>query len=216
MLFCKQGSTADLMIGPFVDSSGAAITGLTITAAEILLAKHSTSSFVAKNSGGATHVSNGYYSITLNATDLTSAGRLQLFAADTTTTHMPVYHELMVLPANVADSIYLGTDLLQVDVEAIGDDTTAATNLYRLLSGCVIGQAVTGTLSADTFTTNISAVTYPGASTDNFFNGKNFVFVTGNLKGQGGVISDYVGSTKTIVCDPLSSAPANNDYFMIF
>jgi hypothetical protein len=62
-------------LGRFLATDGiTAQTGLTITASDIRIMKGGATTFVAKNSGGATHAENGYYTATLNATDTNTLG----------------------------------------------------------------------------------------------------------------------------------------------
>jgi hypothetical protein len=79
-----------VLIGPFVDS-GDGVTvedGLTIDAADIRLSVNG-GNIAAKNSGGGTHDELGYYTITLDATDTATVGRLQVMVAETGA--LPVY-----------------------------------------------------------------------------------------------------------------------------
>lgn len=79
----------------------------------------------------------------------------------------------------------------------------------RPFAGVVFGSAATGTLTTTSFTTNLTE------ATDNHYNGRRVVFLSGPLAGQATFISDYVGSTKRIDCVALTEAPANGDLFMI-
>jgi hypothetical protein len=73
-------STADqiVVIGPIVDADGVPQTALTIANTDIRIWKSGTTAFVAKNSGGATHIEDGYYRITLDATDTSEIGELTI------------------------------------------------------------------------------------------------------------------------------------------
>ena len=68
-------------LGPFLnDTDGKTVlTGLTIANSDIKLWKPGSSSLVNKNSGGATHMANGIYYATLDATDTSNAGSLVVF-----------------------------------------------------------------------------------------------------------------------------------------
>lgn len=94
-----------VVIGPFVDSTdgNTAETGLTIDASDIRLSKNG-ANIVAKNSGGGTHDELGYYTITLDATDTNTVGRLQLMVH--VAGALPVYHEFEVLEEAVYDALY--------------------------------------------------------------------------------------------------------------
>ena len=80
MLFLKQSTASQsVLIGPFVDSTDGdtAETGLSIANTDIKLSKNG-GTMASKNSGGATHDAGGWYTITLDATDTNTVGRLQL------------------------------------------------------------------------------------------------------------------------------------------
>jgi len=81
MLRLRQSTAAQsVLIGQFVDDTDGATaeTGLTIANTDVRLSKNGAAP-VAKNSGGATHQEQGFYSVTLDATDTDTVGRLQLF-----------------------------------------------------------------------------------------------------------------------------------------
>src|SRR5687767_8512651 len=103
MLYLKQSTASQaVLIGPFVDTDGAAVTGLTIDAADIRLSKNG-ANIVGKNSGGGTHDELGMYTITFDATDTDTVGRLQLTVAETGA--LIVYHEFQVLEEAVFDQL---------------------------------------------------------------------------------------------------------------
>src|SRR5690606_37924172 len=130
-------------------------------------------SFTAKNSGGATHVANGYYVATFDSTDADAAGPMTIYVLDGTTTHMPVRHDVMVLTANNYDSKY-GSDYLQVDLTQIVGNATSASALAAAILGAVTGfTAVTGTLSTTQMTTNLTE------ATNDHYNGRYIVWTSG-------------------------------------
>ena len=80
MLYLKQSTASQsVLIGPFVDSTDGdtAETGLTIANTDIRLSKNG-ANMAAKASGGGTHDEAGWYTITLDATDTDTVGRLQV------------------------------------------------------------------------------------------------------------------------------------------
>lgn len=106
MLYLRQSTASQsVVIGPFVDSAdgNTAETGLTIDAADIRLSKNG-ANIVGKNSGGGTHDELGYYTITLDATDTNTVGRLQLMVHESGA--LPVYHEFWVLEEAVFDAMF--------------------------------------------------------------------------------------------------------------
>ena len=85
-----------IVIGPFLDDTDGktAETGLSIANTDIKLVKHGGTSTTNKNSGGATHIANGYYYCTLNSTDTNTIGRLQVLV--NMSGALPVWHEYIV------------------------------------------------------------------------------------------------------------------------
>jgi hypothetical protein len=102
----KQSTASQsVLIGPFVDDEdgNTAATGLTIANTDVRLSKNG-GNIAAKNSGGGTHDELGYYTITLDATDTNTVGRLQLMVHASGA--LPVYHEYEVLEEAVYDALY--------------------------------------------------------------------------------------------------------------
>jgi hypothetical protein len=117
MLFLKQSTAATVKIGPFLDASDGITpeTGLTIAQADVLLSK-SDGAIAQKNDATSCTAdgTTGMYGCPLDTTDTGTLGRLQLVVQKSGA--LPYYQEFMVLPANVWDSLFAGTDQLQVDV----------------------------------------------------------------------------------------------------
>jgi len=111
----KQSTASqEIVLGYFVDSTDGNTeeTGLTIANTDIKIWKNGATSLANKNSGGATHISNGIYYAVLDATDTDTLGPLIIFVH--VSGALTVRLECEVLPANVYDSLY-STDKLQVD-----------------------------------------------------------------------------------------------------
>lgn len=129
MAWLLRQSTAsqEIPLGPFVDSTdgNTAETGLTIANTDIKLQKTGATTQANKNSGGATHIATGDYYTVLDAADTDTLGslRVKVHVAGA----LPVWLDCVVLPANVYDSIVLGTDKLDANaVEFAGQTITAA------------------------------------------------------------------------------------------
>lgn len=101
--------------------------------------------------------------------------------------------------ATVADAIW---------DEARSGHTTAGT-FGESFDGLEAGQAATGTLSTTQMTTNLTE------ATDDHYNGRIIVWLTGALKRQATDITDYTGSTKMLTFTAVTEAPANGDRFII-
>lgn len=118
MMYLRQSTASQsVMIGPFVDDAdgNTAETGLTIANTDIRLSKNG-ANIVDKNSGGGTHDELGYYTITLDATDTNTVGRLQLMVH--VAGALPVYHEFWVLEEAIFDALFAAsaTGLLPANV----------------------------------------------------------------------------------------------------
>lgn len=119
MLFLKQSTAITLMIGPFIDDTDGktAETGLTEHPADILLSKNG-GNFAAKNEGtNCAHQNLGWYTCPIDITDTNTLGRLQLHCHEAG--FLPVFHEYMVLPANVYDSLISGSASDYLDVAVV-------------------------------------------------------------------------------------------------
>lgn len=126
MMFLKQSTSVTLKIGPFLDDSDGktAETALTIAQADVRLSKNGGNIAQKNESTSCTHDELGIYGCPLDATDTNTLGILQLWVHESGA--LPVWHEYMVVPANVYDSLF-STDRLQVDVREKGDSTLALT-----------------------------------------------------------------------------------------
>lgn len=120
MRYIKQSTSVDLPIGPFLDSADGftAMTGLTLTQPDIRLKKNG-GAWAQKNAAQTlSHEENGWYEVTLDATDTATLGQLMLNVSESGA--LPVWHEFTVLAANVYDSLIGGGDILDVSVTQFG------------------------------------------------------------------------------------------------
>lgn len=127
-ILVKQSTACTIPLGPFVDSTDGvtAKTGLTISQADIRLSKNGAAFAQTNNAAGATHMENGNYSIPLNTTDTNTLGHLRVHVNESGA--LPVWLDLMVVPAVVYDSIVGGTDTLTVDVVQIGGSAVSTSS----------------------------------------------------------------------------------------
>jgi uncharacterized glyoxalase superfamily protein PhnB len=155
MQFLKQSTASQsVLLGPFVDDTDGATaeTALTIANTDIRLSKNG-GNMAAKTSGGGTHDENGWYTITLDATDTNTVGRLQVSCK--VAGALAVFMEFQVVEEAIYDALFgasaagfdangrvdvgswLGTAVTtsattakpEVDVNSVSDDATAANNL---------------------------------------------------------------------------------------
>lgn len=114
MNWLKQSTAVDIGLGPFVDSTDGFTpeTALTIAQADVRLKKNAGAWAQKNQASSATHEENGWYEISLDATDTNTLGIL--IVAVNESGALPVWKEFMVVPANVYDSLVSGVDWLDV------------------------------------------------------------------------------------------------------
>jgi len=107
----------------------------------------------------------GYYSLELTAAQTNYVGSAMLTIYDTDV-HLPVFHEFMILPAKVYDSLVAGSDNLETDVVQIGGDTQSATDLKDFAdAGYDPGtNKVQGVVLTDALTTNNDKTGYTAST----------------------------------------------------
>ena len=142
MRFLRTNTAVRLTVGPFMDKTDGVTpeTSLTVTSCKLTLMVDDGNvptlvlDAAATGSGGnndMVHVTNddaGFYDLELTAANLNYLGRAMLSITDATT-HCPVFHEFMILPAMVYDSLVLGTDVLQADVTQLAGVAQSLTDL---------------------------------------------------------------------------------------
>src|SRR5690606_10046926 len=121
-MILRQSTAVTVEVGPFLDSTdgSTAETGLTITQPDIRLSKNG-GSFAQKSAAGtATHMENGYYSVSLSATDTNTVGRLRLHVAKAGA--LPVWMDFYVVEEAIFDALYAAnaTGLLPANVTQFG------------------------------------------------------------------------------------------------
>jgi len=78
-MYIKQSTNVNILVGPFIDSTDGTtpLTALSIGASDVLIGKFGSGALSAKHSSVApSHISNGYYSVDLDATDTNTIGQL--------------------------------------------------------------------------------------------------------------------------------------------
>jgi hypothetical protein len=145
-IFVKQSTASqEVLLGPFVDATdgNTAETALTIANTDIKLHKAGATTLANKNSGGATHISNGNYYAVLDSTDTDTLGSLVIVVQ--VSGALAVRHELVVLAANVYDSLIGSGDVLDVSVTqwtgtAVASPATAGYPAVTLKVGTGTGE----------------------------------------------------------------------------
>lgn len=120
ILLKQSTASQEVPLGYFLDSTDGNTeeTALTIANTDIKLWKNGATTLANKNSGGATHISNGVYYCTLDATDTNTLGPLVIFVH--VSGALATRLECLVLTANVFDSLVSGTDYLDTFIAAGG------------------------------------------------------------------------------------------------
>lgn len=155
-IFLKQSTASqEVLLGRFVDSTDGNTeeTGLTIANTDIKLHKAGGTTTPSKNSGGATHISNGLYYAVLDATDTDTLGSLVIHVH--VAGALSVKTECVVLAANVFDSLIGGSDTLDVQVTGMGAGvvTAAAIATDAIDADALADNAITAaTFAADAIT----------------------------------------------------------------
>lgn len=114
MNLLKQSTAVDIALGPFVDSTDGftAETALTISQADVRLKKNGGAWAQKNQSSSATHEENGWYEVSLDATDTNTLGILMVAVHEAGA--LPVFKEFCVVPANVYEALVSGTEFLEV------------------------------------------------------------------------------------------------------
>lgn len=224
MLYLRQSTASQaVVIGPFVDSTdgNTAETGLTIDAADIRLSKNG-ANIVGKNSGGGTHDELGYYTITLDATDTDTVGRLQVMVHEAGA--LPVYHDFQVLEEAVFDALVASSALgyvanAPVNVAQISGDSTAADNLETAFddtAGAVPWQGIVDQGTAQSATGTTLVLRAAAAFADDELIGATIVITGGTAGvGQSRLITDYVSATDTATVDTWTTTPTGTITYKI-
>lgn len=128
MIFLKQSTASqEIPLGYFVDSTDGNTeeTALTIANTDIKVWKNGATTLANKNSGGATHISNGIYYAVMDATDTDTLGPMVIFVH--VSGALTVRLECCVLAANVYDSLVGATDKLDVNTAEIAGSNVSTT-----------------------------------------------------------------------------------------
>jgi len=254
MRFLRTNTAVRVTVGPFFDKTDGVTpeTALTVTSCKLTLMVDdgNVPTLVLDTnptaSGGANdmvHVTNddaGFYDLELAAANVNYVGRAMLAITDAAT-HCPVFHEFMILPANVYDSLVLGTDALDVstiqfngsavtqsggrpEVNASHFGGTAGTfssgrpevNASHL-AGAAVGTAAIpqlGIIAQGTAQSATGTTIVLAAATNipnDIINGGYIYIASGTGAGQSRVIDDFVNATDTATVSPAWTTNPSSD-----
>lgn len=111
----------------------------------------------------------------------------------------------------LGDAVYAGPAQSQgVSIAAVNGDSDVAASFARSLASMARGTVIAGTVGAAAFTTDLVNAQV------NAYKGRACYFATGNLAGQGGIVSAFDPSTGLItIAGTFTVAPAVDDVFII-
>jgi hypothetical protein len=208
MKFLRQSTAVTPKVGPFLSTTDGATasTALTIAQADCILFLNQGAGAQKNSATSATHDTQGVYGVPFNTTDTGTLGHLKI--AINKSGAFPVWDEWVVVPANVYDSLVLGTGVLNTNVFAIGGVTQNATNFAAAVSTMQIFTVDTTGFAATATELETSSVTTAAAT---HWVGRNIIFTSGTLTNQATTISAYtlVGGRGHFTYAALTSAPAN-------
>lgn len=207
MRFLKISTSVIVQVGPFVDATDAvtAETALSPSSTNVRLYKAGGTTAVDIYDATWTHIGLGMYCVTLTTSHTDTAGPLMIVAQISGA--RPVVHEFMVLPATTYDMMVSGTALPANMTQLVGNSTAATLMVFGALGlkNFTVGSGSTTT----TVETDLTE------ATNDHWNGRSIVFISGSLAGQAATISDYNGTTKAITVAALTSAPIAGDIAVI-
>lgn len=110
MRFLKFATSVDLPIGPFLSGSDGCtpLSALTLTQPDIRLKKNGAAWAQKAAAQTLSHEENGFYEVTLDATDTNTLGHLRLavFEGGGSPAVVPVWEDFMVIPGDVYDLLF--------------------------------------------------------------------------------------------------------------
>lgn len=186
MHLLKQSTAATVVVGPVLDSTGAAVTNAVV--GDFKLAKEGTTATL--SGATVTHDANGYYAIALTTTNTNTAGRLAIYSGNTshsmgtarfTVLIASVYDALITNATNSAGGLATATGSITALAGAISTFNSAS-NTVTLAAATHTG-AVIPTVTAVT-----NAVVLPSSATINITGN-----ITGNVSGSVGSVTGNVG-----------------------
>jgi hypothetical protein len=151
MIYLRQSTASqEVPLGYFVDSANGndEETGLTIANTDIKVWKAGATTLANKNSGGATHISNGIYYAVLDATDTDTIGSLVIFVH--VAGALPMRVACVVLDEAVYDVMF-GTTAPATVSNITGGTITTATNVTTV-NGLAAGVITASSIAADAIT----------------------------------------------------------------
>ena len=155
MIYLKQSTAVDVMLGPFVDDTDGKTTeeALTLSQADLQLSKNGGAAAQKNDATAGTHRYGGNYMIDLNTTDTNTLGHMRLMCKESGA--LPVIADFMVVTANWFDTM-CSTDQLDVNVTNVSGTAQTANDNGADINAILIdvtglnGDVMRGTDGANT------------------------------------------------------------------
>lgn len=165
MRFLRTNTAIRITVGPFFDNTDGVTpeTAITVTDEKLTFVVDDanvptlvldTAPTASGGNNDMVHITGddaGFYDLELTAANVNYLGRAMISLTNAAV-HCPVFHEFMILPANIYDSFVLGTDLLDVSTTQFnGSAVTASSGRPEVNTTHVAGTSQTaGDIIADT------------------------------------------------------------------
>jgi len=226
MQLLKANTQVKVVVGPFVDVGDGFTpeTGITLGAADEAEAIKHDSGTVTDISGAtwaAITSADGYYNLTLTDSFTDTEGLITVVVQDDSVC-LPVKAQFMVLAESAYDSMFAAKDTgyMDVDIKAISGDTAAADTLEYSLDSIHYCTSIAGGSTTTVTLTIASAIPAMVAQADQY-NGRQILFLDGDLVGVQRQITDYSesGGTGTITVATFPGSPDSpgvGDKFILF
>jgi hypothetical protein len=202
-LLRQSTASQEQVIGPFVDSTDFVTreTALSIANTDIKLVKGGGTSEVNKNSGGATHIAQGRYSVAFDATDTNTLG--SLFVAIDMAGALPVWHEFEVISAEAYDALQSTGNGLRADIRATkGTGLVGQVGYVGIDWGAVANPTTTLALTGTTVSTGQTIAAVSGAV-------GSVTGAVGSVTGSVGSVTGNVGGSVGSVVGAVGSVTGN-------
>jgi hypothetical protein len=162
----RTNTATRVTVGPFFNPSDGVtpLTALTVTSCKLTLIVDvngvptmvlDTNPTASGGSNDMVHITGddaGFYDLELAAANVNYLGRAKLSLTDATN-HVPVFHEFMIVPAMIYDSIILGTDRLDANMTHIADTAQTALDLGGIIPDSVPADGTRPTLQQAVYMT---------------------------------------------------------------
>jgi hypothetical protein len=191
MRYLRQSTSVDLPIGPFLDATDGVTpeTGLTITQPDVRLKKNAAAWGQKAAAQTLTHEENGFYEVTLDATDTDTLGCMRLAVLESGAA--PVWEDFMVLSAYEYDRKYTA-------------------------NGRELGGVVTfGTAQGATATT-VQLAAAESHANDTMVGRTILVRSSNQLYPQERIINAYDDATDTATVDAFDTTPTGTITYIVF